>query len=255
MPHCQYVLENIAMAKKRRGKRGDQGTGEEKAVKNRHPVEAETNTTAKPTITLRMIMWGGLVVLVVGCIGLFVLSERSNAQRERELRCSTNRSELERKLKEDDLINIQTHLNEVRKYCDADHHADVERLASEVAAKQNAARKETADNESAAVEMWPSHLKDFDRWVTNGEKAADEERWVDASAAISNAESFLNGYKGTSVEQSTEWVDLMRRIAGVHKKIDVQLQRLTDPVAIERDQAAIREAIRRLQEEERGKRK
>lgn len=210
------------MAKKRRSKRSDQGAGAEKTTRGHHQIETVTNTSAKPALSLRMIMWGGLGVVVASSIGLALLANHSNAQREREMRCSSSRADIERKLKDDELNNIQVHLDDARRYCDPEHHADVDRLAREVAEKQKAARQEVTDNERAATEMWPERAKHLEKWLEEGEKAAAAGRWPDVTATIMRVEFILDGFKGTSVEQSPEWANLMRRLAELKKKVRAQ---------------------------------
>ena len=73
-------------------------------------------------------------------------------------------------------------------------------------------------------------------------------RAVVSSSAITRAEFVLDGFKGTSVEQSPRWVDLAGRVAELRRKVAAQGAK--DPAAIERDRAAIQEAIRQLREEE-----
>lgn len=128
-------------------------------------------------------------------------------------------------------------------------------FAAAVAEAKLKAAKEAADlKDKTAVEGFPARSREVKARIAEATTKAGQGKWQESASALSNAQSLLAEYKGTSVFMSDPWLALGNQIEAQQKRIQPQLDRLARQEEAQRAKDAEAELKQRAIELLRGPR-
>ena len=104
----------------------------------------------------------------------------------------------------------------------ADPAAEAARLAAQRAADENA---KTA-KEKNAVETFPQRKTEIAASLKKATTAADTNKWAQADTNLTNAETALVDFKGTSVADAKDFQELDGKASALRKRVDPQVEKL-----------------------------
>lgn len=108
---------------------------------------------------------------------------------------------------------------------------DPSAVAAKLAEQQRAAEEAKVAKEKSAVETFPAKKTEIGASLKKASSAADQAKWSQADAELSTADAALATFRGTSIAESKEFLDLDAKAEGLRKKIAPQLEKIAKAAA------------------------
>lgn len=174
-------------------------------------------------------------VLVGAAFGLFAAFGKDSAATKR---CADARVAYPISIKKEDFAAARGNINDIEKNCKASD--DAASMRTEIASKEADSTKRKAQEEKEnqaklaaskeknAVETFPAKSKDISAMLKAVQSKAWAGKWEDSDVQLTLADSALDDFRGTSVEQSKDFVSLTSQIATQRKAIQPQLDAIKE---------------------------
>jgi hypothetical protein len=116
----------------------------------------------------------------------------------------------------------------------------------QAAAAQKAAADQAAAEarERSAVETFPARAKQIATMLAGAAAKAAAGKWTEADEGLTEAQTALGEFAGTSIEKSKGWADLTAKVTAQRKKIQPQLDRIADAKREAATKVQVEEALR-----------
>jgi hypothetical protein len=165
------------------------------------------------------------VLVLAGAIGLWQGAAKETAAAES---CSAAKLALQSSLSEDAYGAARKALYDVSANCSAVPLAEVNRITAEIEAREAAYNNRAAEDAkakatAAKVASFPVQAEEANRSLAAEQSAVTQRKWDEADAALKDVERLLDGFRGTSIEKTQQWLDLRARAADERKRIQPQV--------------------------------